>query len=519
MKKHAVALLAPALLLGSQSYALPPDEPPDIELFISGSGAQDGALENLMRLKAGAEGTPNICQEGSLDIFEGIIDGTRKRVYYCLTGENVTGVPADRRLAVHKSSGGSPEGVVPVARSKQLKFMDLSNLSEDDACRAAKRILQTGDLAAFGLHKNCGGSSKQAAAHAGITDIEPALLGEDTTGLTMRSKAQLVWGLPVSKNFRNALQAIQGLIPADVAHDAEIRETPEKMPSLTSAQIASIFAGAVDSWSQLYDRAGNPIYLSPDLPVEAPDLPDMSGTSPGAYQPTDLGGQRVYVCRRTANTGAQAAYEIHYLKRRCLQDAPLFVAADDGSDHQNGGDPELLVRKPDPAGRVFAGKDTAAVRACLDAHDEYNRWAIGIFSTENIGNNLSNEFRHIRVDGYAPSLVNAHRGLWPHVSESTLQWRTADRGQLEISDEGRTLQFLKRNMGKARVLSALNASFEHPWGQGGYLAIPETAAETRSVPVTTESLRESPVAGVIQQDKSMRNCHVPFIRGSSSAAH
>ncbi|MDJ0916745.1 MAG: hypothetical protein QNJ05_03210 [Woeseiaceae bacterium] len=515
MNKHATALLMLALLPGLQLYAIPPDQPPEIEVFIAGSTAQDAALESLMRLTSGVPGTPNICQKGSLDVYRGEINGIRKRVYFCLTSEFIDGVPSGLRLAVHKSSAGFGEGVAPVANGKPIAYIDLENLPDNEGCSKPARVLHTGNLAAYSNRSNCGGAGKLAVPGLGVSDIEPALLGEDTTGLSFRSKSQIIWGLPVSKNFRNALQALQGLVPADVAHDSPQRESEENMPSLTSAQVASIFSGAIESWNQMYDQNGNPSYLSPDLPVHPPQLRDLSGTQPGAYQPSPGGGQTVYVCRRTSSSGTQAAFETHYLKRRCLQDALHFVPADDGSNVLFGGDPEVQVRRVDPAGRVFAGGDTSAVRACLDAHDEFNRWAIGMFSTEHVGDNLRNEFRFIRVDGFAPTLLNAHRGLWSHVSEPTLQWRSDGRAQLASSPEGRTLLFLRRNIGKPRVLGALNAGAEHAWGQGGYLAIPDPNSKTNVVPVTPESLLDYPVAGV---SRTTQDCQVSLVRGSSSAA-
>ena len=222
----------------------------------------------------------------------------------------------------------------------------------------------------------------------------------------------------------------------------------------------------------------------------------------------------MYVCRRTSSSGTQAAFETHYLKRRCQPGAPAFVSADDGSDDDTGGDAQRLVRRPDLAGRVFAGKSTSAVRACLDAHDDFNRWAIGMFSTENVGDDLRNEFRFIRVNGFAPTLINAHRGLWSHVSEPTLQWRNASRVWLETSYDGRILMFLKRNIGKPKVLSALNDSARHAWGQGGYLAVPEAASRMNDIPVTEETLRDFPVAGV---SRTTRDCQVPLVHDSSAA--
>jgi len=72
---------------------------------------------------------------------------------------------------------------------------------------------------------------------------------------------------------------------------------------------------------------------------------------------------------------------------------------------------------------VFAGLGTGDVRECLDGHAQFNRWAIGILSTENVGNNGNRKFRFIKVDGSAPTLLNAYLGRWPHVTEQSMQWR------------------------------------------------------------------------------------------------
>ncbi len=508
-------ILCCCLVAPLSGLALPPDEAPEIELFISGSSAQDASLENLMRLKGGDDGTPSICQDGTLDIYRGAIDGVRKRVFYCLTSDRLDSLPAGKRLAVHKSSGGSGEGVGPVADGTPIPFIDLENLPDTADCRQPSRVLFNGKLAAYSNRRNCGGTGKDAVPQVGITDIEPELLGRDSRGLSVHSQSQLVWGLPVSKNLRNALQAIQGLVPADVPHDAPERETEDVMPTLTRAQVASMFAGTLESWGQLYDREGAPLYLSSTLAAASPDRPNLSGTRPGAYRPNAQTGKRIYLCRRIASSGTQAAYEVHYLRQRCVADAPAFIAPDDGSSITTGGDVAALVRRDDPSGRVFAGVGTSEVRACLDAHDDHNRWAIGIFSTENIGNNASHEFRHVRIDGYAPSLVNAHLGLWSHVSEPSLLWRGGEA--LRGSDAGRALMFIKENIGQPEVLSTLNAEFEHSWGQGGYLAMPSLSPPRP--PVTAEQLRRNPVSSLSKAGGSnWRNCNISVIRSRTSAA-
>jgi hypothetical protein len=501
-----VLLLLSLAEVSASTESLP--ERPDVELFIAGSSAQDGALENLMRIKASVEGTPNICTEGSLRVFRAEIDGVRKRVFTCLTSGHVPGVPADVWLAVHKSSGGSGEGVTPVARREAIPYIDIASLAGGAACEEPTRVLYTGDLAAFTDYHDCDIGRQEAIPEAGISDIEPELIDPSAKLLEIRASSQLVWGLPVTKNLRNALQAVQGLVPADVAHDHPARETESAMPTLSSAQLASIFAGTLSEWTRLLDADGTPLPNSALLPEAPTANRNLAGTRPGAYRPDAETGKSVYICRRIASSGTQAAYEIHYLRTRCMPDAPGFVQPDDGSNTETGGSVTDLVDRPDPAGRIFAGVGSSDVRACLDAHEAHNRWAVGMFSTEVLGNNSSREFRHIRVDGRAPSLGNAREGRWLHVSEPTIQWR-AD-SDLTSSMAGRVLGFIAGNIGQPRVIESLNSSFRHSWGQGGYLALAQPDRDT---------LPEAPIAGLSKRyDGRVRNCNVPLLVAPSSVA-
>ena len=291
------------------------------------------------------------------------------------------------------------------------------------------------------------------------------------------------------------------------------------MPSLTTPQITSIFAGTIVDWDQLYDAEGTGLSQSQSLPAAPPGRPNLSGTTPGAYRPDADFGNAVYVCRRIRNSGTQAAYEVHYLRQRCLPSAPAFVDPDDGSNLSSGGDPATLVRRDDPRGRVFAGVGTADVRACLDAHDDHNRWAIGMFSTENIGNNAAREFRHIKVDGHAPTLLNAHLGRWGHISEPSLQWRTEDANEFMATEAGMIWNFIKSNLGLPEVLSSVNMAFRHPWGQGGYLAIPKNGITMPLPPVDDQTMLRYPISSLSKTDGSaVDNCNLPLLRGASSAA-
>src|SRR5262249_38664306 len=151
------------------------------------------------------------------------------------------------------------------------------------------------------------------------------------------------------------------LVPSSVPHDDPLRDTEANMPTLSRSQVAGIFAGKITGWTQIYDAEGTPLFASKKLAAAPPSNPDAGGATPGAYRPDPMTGKAVYVCRRIASSGTQASYEVHYLRNRCIADAPKFVAPNDGSDLNTGGDPEKLVRTPTPEGTVFAGVGTSDV--------------------------------------------------------------------------------------------------------------------------------------------------------------
>jgi hypothetical protein len=69
-------------------------------------------------------------------------------VYYCRTSAHAPPVPAGLRVAIHKSSGSSGEGVTPVSAATPLSYIDLAKLNAAPGCRDAKRVRATGDFAA-----------------------------------------------------------------------------------------------------------------------------------------------------------------------------------------------------------------------------------------------------------------------------------------------------------------------------------------------------------------------------------
>ena len=503
------------ICVSTTAVALPPKPSPEVELHISGSTAQDEALENLMRLSASAAGQATLCEPGTLDIYRGALNGTANRVYYCRATHSLPGLRPGLRVAVYKSSGGSGDGVTPVSGGTALPFIDLSKLPANPTCITGEPVRATADFAAYLNHTRCDGEGKLVLPRAGLSDVNPELVGGVTAPLTVRPQNQIVWGLPVSKNLRNALQTVQGLVKSTVPHDDPIRDSEEMMPSLARAQVAALFAGVIKSWDSFYDSQGTPLTRSSLLALGPPRDPDLSGASPGAYRPDRTMGSTVYICRRIATSGTQASYEVHYLRERCESNTPSFMGPNDGSDLNRGGDANRLVRTAHPAGNVFAGLGTADVRECLDAHAQFNRWAVGILSTESVGNNGNRKFRFIKVDGSAPTLLNAYLGRWAHVTEQSMQWRRSFDPSLSTTNEGRVLNFIATNLGLPRVIAALNSGFVHPWGQGGYLAPATSGFSPPAPPVTAESLRLNPVGSLTRSLGRPNNCGEPLVTRST----
>jgi len=507
----ATSLIVFAFTVVTEADALPPAPAPELELFISGSSAQDEALENLIRLPAGVAGAPALCEPGTLDVYRGTLGGTANRVFYCRSSRQVAGVKAGLRVAIYKSSGGSGEGVTPVAGATPLPYLDLSKLPQTPTCQSGQAVKATTELSAYVNHTGCDGASKLARPRAGLSDVNPELVGGVSAPLTVRPQNQIVWGLPVSKTLRNALQTMQGLVSSSVPHDDPMRDSEQAMPSLARTQIAALFSGAIRSWDQFYDSNGTPLTQSARLAPGLPRDPDASGASPGAYRPDSATGSTVYICRRIASSGTQAAYEVHYLRARCENNALAFLTPNDGSNLTSGGDVNRLVRIARPAGNVFAGVGTADVRDCLDAHSQFNRWAIGLLSTENIGNNGNRKFRYVKVDGVAPTLLNAYLGRWSHVTEQSMQWRKSFDPSLTNTPEGRIVEFLATNLGLPKVIAALNSGFVHSWGQGGYLAPATSAFSPPKPPVTAEALRLNPVGSLTMSLGRLDACHEPVV--------
>jgi ABC-type phosphate transport system substrate-binding protein len=296
---------------------------------------------------------------------------------------------------VKDSSGGSGNGISPLINRTALPFVNVF----------------AANVATCSGVSNC---QTTAIPDLGLSDEEPALLVAagaatgDVSKLNAYGLNVVTFGTPVTLGLWNALQAAQvasGKLPSSCTSS----NTSEACtPSLTKAQIASIFSGNAVDWSEF-------------------GLTNTSGT----------GDNTIYVARRVGTSGTQTGSRVFFLNDPCAANVAQFVAGN-STDANNA--PSACAGAT-ASGTVYEASGSGNVETCLTNHQRNNRWAIGINSTEFPGVGSADQTadctpgtttcsatakvnndqyqRHIKIDGYAPTLFNVatgHYGDWVEAS-------------------------------------------------------------------------------------------------------
>ena len=276
----------------------------------------------------------------------------------------------------------------------------------------------------------------------GAGDILPTTF--DATGMTIAGLGQLTFNTPVNLRMYLDLQAAQfptghplnsnchptgagyGNITAAVYDgsgmptsggilDPRNNANSEKcMPNLQASEIRSIMMnnGAIRS----------------SLDVQAETV--YGG---GAYVGLDTVTTRgstdnnIQICRRVNGSGTQAQANAMITGYPCdptfdksidsLQPQSRTGLATFVTENESSGDVEKCLNDFNGGGNTTG--DNAAAR---------KRWAIGVQSLEKNpagATSYTNAYRFIKMDGFAPSLVNVHAGDYFDVGRQTLQYTTA----------------------------------------------------------------------------------------------
>ncbi|MDO9104719.1 MAG: hypothetical protein Q7U57_07130 [Methylovulum sp.] len=440
------------------------------EIFLSGSSAAQPFIESLMT-STKIPAANRICDSSQL-IYQFRDTGTTGRdqnAYLCVLN---TANPALKGLAAGKTNlllykrnnGGSAQGVNPVVADAAIDFLKVDT--------AANCSVVSAGVAGTSFTKiNCAytaGNPDLTNAQKpdfGMSDVDPGqFFGQNTPSgfdpvttadvnkLTVKSAAALVFGVPVTKKLRNAMQEAQfGLGNACVGN-----ETVACMPSLSSEQIASIFTGKLNSWKQLKLGASGNLFDN----ASAANQPDSD---------------RVHICRRTNGSGTGAQFGIKFLNYPCSSVGTPAAS-------ETGALPEAVL-----AAQVHENSSSGIVSECLSELDSGSntvstgfdqsrypgvRWAIGIQGTEHNASR-SFDYRYIKVDGVEPTLEKVVRGKYKDWVELTYQFNkthTFDASEKAVVDE------IIKQAGNPIVMAATNLAAVHSWGKAGFLAVPQSFA-------------------------------------------
>ncbi len=315
----------------------------------------------------------------------------------------------------------------------------------------------------------------------GPTDTDDILAPHDATGLVRiglvkEDEAQLIFGVPVNVLMYQDLQRAQFPSGHPLFNDCNpagsnygsittsgFNANQEKcMPSLTANEIRSIFT------------KGGAIRSSKDFQTEIPygsgTYAELTATTNGATDNT------IHICRYANGLGAQAQTNAIFLGYPC--DATIDSGIDTlvpeaesalttfVTENQSSTDIEKCLNDFNN-GTNDSGKNN--VPAGCTAGNCRKRWAIGIQSADKNAPSgagaYSNAYRFIKIDGYAPTLVNAHAGDYFDVAQQSLQYKS---GAPTVTVDAFTA--LKPYIQDPLKLPALNKV--HSFGTSGWLATP-----------------------------------------------
>ena len=435
-----------------------------LNIRISGASAQDnGILGSALSL----------CVAGSVHRYA----ISNNFVFYCTpdvgTNAGQIQIPARAassggpitKLAIYKYSvGGSAFGVDPVntnvvadgsalgSTGNQLPFLDLSKINS--VCTGA---LATTTTATYGPGTNgsyvnvaCGNAASALATlsttFVGLSDVEPAFFSKNTNNLTPASASALIFGPVVTKNVYDRLQTLQLLTTPSCGATLDSEGC---MPSLTSAQIASLYTQPGQVWS--------------------------------TFGVTGLVNDAVYIARRVDSSGTQKTFEALIAgspngqagQKDCNAGTDLFAVPDSGNvttgDAAAACTTGILINGVNTVPTVFAGSSGGDVRICLNNHNASSRSAIGILTTEDKAG--SNNWRFIKVDGIAPNQAQTAAGRYRFYTETSVNTRTA--GAFATANEPGYSTFVSRflaDFANPTIINQINGAAQ-PYGAAGLMAL------------------------------------------------
>jgi hypothetical protein len=494
-------------------------------IYLSGASAVVNFVDNLVT-SSSVPGIEKICDTSKkVWKYRDSVTGTDQNAYLCERATTNPDLPTNKPniLVYKRSAGGSAFGVSPIiaeangdTATATLAFLKISSACTQTTAPVAGSVL--GQIQCpYNLN-----DANQVSLHIpdfGVSDVDPAqfvgnnapagfsdVTADDVSKLTVKSFAALAFGAPVSKNLYYALQAAQkttGMVPASCAVGDESEAC---MPSLSSAQLASIHSGSWADWNQLkVGDKGLYEWVQANAPAYLP---------PVSY---------LHTCRRENGSGTQAQSNIKFLHDPCTAAAGATPPAIDVL--------ALGLGEGDGYPMIHENNTSGSVANCLNELDDGTnaangfdnqwgkRWAVGILSLER-STSASGKFRFVKIDGVAPTLANVVSGKYKDWVETTMQYWTEHQFSADATENDalkKIADAMIKSSGSPTVIASLNAGFTHTFTStpGAYLAVPSSFT-----PVANGAfLASRPVNPYSHATATAdtNNCRVPTVYNSGDA--
>ena len=296
-----------------------------------------------------------------------------------------------------------------------------------------------------------------------VTDVDvgllPSISERDRAAIRSEPMNQIIHAPAVNLTLYRALQAAQGISPAD--------DSPLRVPNLTRGQLTALFAGNIVDWTAFKTNTG-------------------ATFATGATAPPGFGGTltRVFVCRRGERSPTQALFTSFFINERCDPRSQAFIAPTDIACLADGCRYDAATYGTD---FVFAGRGTSDARRCLDDKEDLGVYAIGLLRTTTIVDSVTRRVRFVGIDGAAPTLSSVANGGYPFVGTSVINYRpgTLSAGLLQA-----LFDYVQQNIGLPALIAELNFTYRNPGGDHGRLAIADGAGKIANLPpVTVTAMR------------------------------
>lgn len=472
MKKFQLAILSGLVgaMTGSLAQAAATTETADVIVYLSGSTAAGAAITNAVK---------SVCDAAT---FETYIDATSKggdyKTWFCRS-KGVTGINDGTKISVRLTGaskvigdnvfvnpvGGSMLGVVPIAYKQKLSFLAVSPATA--AACSGDPLSSTGATCT----ETTPGALTPVIPQFGLSDLYPsAFIGQNAPAATgaigsdalarlkVSPSTVVIFNTPITKALRDKLQDVQfaagKLDPACTA--LTNRELGVCTPSLTGEQIAKVISGQVSKWNEV------------DPALEA---------------------KEVRIIRRDIGSGTQATLNLVGMSAQYKNANAAYPCV-------GGSNPEALNL---PNVRVVS--TSGAMVTALNNAETAGEWAMGLLDAGRIGAGkdvapiASAGFRFVKIDGYAPTMVNVAAGKYVFIGQVTVNRREPWDGSAQ---EKALVDAVTAALNDPSIVAKGNTSsaLKHNFGDSGYMVVGATSCTTEATcaanPVTAYRFAANP---------------------------